>query len=99
MPPCVAGVVANHIVSGAGIRSGREIDVVENIDVTPTIARLLGVTFNTANGLNSDSGQLLVACGGSKPASALRFGLRAIPLKVMERRFEFEIGPPMLSDD
>jgi hypothetical protein len=41
---------ATFIVSGAGVRQGHEIDVVENIDVTPTIARLLGVNFNTADG-------------------------------------------------
>ncbi len=36
---------ATFIASGAGIRQGETIDVVENIDLAPTIARLLNVPF------------------------------------------------------
>jgi predicted AlkP superfamily pyrophosphatase or phosphodiesterase len=41
---------ATFIASGAGIRTGETIDVIENIDVAPTIARLLGVTLPSADG-------------------------------------------------
>lgn len=41
---------ATFIVSGAGVRSGLTIDTIENIDVSPTIARLLGVKLATADG-------------------------------------------------
>jgi len=41
---------ATCIVSGAQIHQGVTIDVVENIDVTPTIAHLLGIEFKTADG-------------------------------------------------
>jgi len=41
---------ATFIASGAGVREGVEIGVVENIDVAPTIAKLLGVSLPTANG-------------------------------------------------
>ncbi|MBS0202081.1 MAG: alkaline phosphatase family protein [Planctomycetes bacterium] len=36
---------ATFIASGSGIRPGVTIDVIENIDVSPTIAKLLGVEF------------------------------------------------------
>lgn len=41
---------ATFIASGAGIRTGQEIGVIENIDVAPTIAKLLGVTLKSADG-------------------------------------------------
>lgn len=41
---------ATFVASGAGIRKGVTIDAVENIDVSPTIARLLGVEFNMVDG-------------------------------------------------
>jgi predicted AlkP superfamily pyrophosphatase or phosphodiesterase len=41
---------ATFIANGAGIRRGEAIGVIENIDVTPTIARLLGVKFKSADG-------------------------------------------------
>jgi predicted AlkP superfamily pyrophosphatase or phosphodiesterase len=41
---------ATFIVSGAGVKPGTLIDVIENIDVCPTIAHLLGVDFKTADG-------------------------------------------------
>lgn len=41
---------ATLIASGTGIRQGVTIDVVENIDVTPTIAHLLGIPFTSADG-------------------------------------------------
>jgi hypothetical protein len=40
---------ATFIASGASIREGETIDVVENIDLSPTIAHLLQVDF-TADG-------------------------------------------------
>ena len=41
---------ATFIASGWGIRRGGKLEWIENIDVTPTIARLLGVAFGTADG-------------------------------------------------
>lgn len=41
---------ATFIVSGAGVRPGKPIAAIENIDVSPTIARLLGVDFKAADG-------------------------------------------------
>lgn len=41
---------ATFIASGAGVRRGQEIGLVENIDVAPTIAKLLGVTLKSADG-------------------------------------------------
>lgn len=41
---------ATFIASGAGIRQGATIDMVENIDISPTIAHLLGVDFKPVDG-------------------------------------------------
>ncbi|MBI1348922.1 sulfatase-like hydrolase/transferase [bacterium] len=41
---------ATFIASGAGIREGVVIDSVENIDLSPTIARLLGIDFPDVDG-------------------------------------------------
>ena len=41
---------ATFIISGAGIRKGETIESVENIDVSPTIAKLLGVEFKGVDG-------------------------------------------------
>lgn len=41
---------ATFIISGAGIRRGQTIESVENIDISPTIARLLGVDFSGVDG-------------------------------------------------
>lgn len=41
---------ATFIASGAGIRQAVTIEMVENIDVSPTIAHILGVDFKTADG-------------------------------------------------
>jgi predicted AlkP superfamily pyrophosphatase or phosphodiesterase len=38
------------IAQGAGIRRGVKLDRVRNLDVAPTIARLLGVALPTADG-------------------------------------------------
>lgn len=38
------------VLSGSGIRRGGKIDGIENIDVAPTIARLLGIEFPSADG-------------------------------------------------
>ena len=38
------------VMSGAGIAKGRRIDQVKNVDIAPTLARLLGVTLPTASG-------------------------------------------------
>jgi len=43
-------MLATFIASGAGIRSAEVLESVENIDLTPTIARLLNVDFPTADG-------------------------------------------------
>lgn len=41
---------ATFIAQGRGIQQGKKIDVVENIDVAPTIAKLLGVAFDGVDG-------------------------------------------------
>lgn len=41
---------ATFVASGAGIRHGETIDLVENIDLSPTIAHLLGVDFPGVDG-------------------------------------------------
>lgn len=41
---------ATFIISGAGIQQGKKIESVENIDVTPTIAKLLGVELGAVDG-------------------------------------------------
>lgn len=38
------------VISGAGVKSGVELDEVKNIDVTPTMAKLLGIPFPGADG-------------------------------------------------
>jgi len=38
------------VMSGAGVKSGVVIDEIKNIDVTPTMARLLGLSFPGADG-------------------------------------------------
>jgi predicted AlkP superfamily pyrophosphatase or phosphodiesterase len=38
------------VISGAGITSGKVIDDIQNIDITPTMARLLGIPFPDADG-------------------------------------------------
>lgn len=41
---------ATFIVAGAGVREGKKLAPIENIDVAPTIARLLGVELSSADG-------------------------------------------------
>ena len=41
---------ALFVASGAGIKAGKTLATVENIDVAPTIARLLGVSLENAAG-------------------------------------------------
>jgi predicted AlkP superfamily pyrophosphatase or phosphodiesterase len=41
---------ALFVASGRGIKSGKSLTVIENIDVAPTIARLLGVSLEHATG-------------------------------------------------
>ncbi len=41
---------ATFVVSGAGIRRGETLEAVENIDLSPTIARLLGIGFQGVDG-------------------------------------------------
>jgi arylsulfatase A-like enzyme len=38
------------VISGAGIASGKVIDAIQNVDITPTMARLLGIPFPNADG-------------------------------------------------
>ncbi len=42
---------ATFVACGAGIRRGEKIGVINNIDVTPTIAKLLGVSWNAVDGI------------------------------------------------
>jgi hypothetical protein len=54
---------ALFVASGACIKSGKRLATVENIDVAPTIARLLGVSLKDASGrvleeiLHTESGR------------------------------------------
>ena len=41
---------ALFVASGAGIRAGAKLDAVDNTDVAPTVARLLGVPPDRAAG-------------------------------------------------
>ncbi len=41
---------ATFVMAGAGVRPGTKLDMIENIDVAPTAARLLGVTFPNTDG-------------------------------------------------
>ncbi|HET6423852.1 MAG TPA: alkaline phosphatase family protein, partial [Planctomycetaceae bacterium] len=41
---------ATFIASGKGVRRGDRIGVINNIDLTPTIARIFGVKLDTADG-------------------------------------------------
>ena len=41
---------ALFVASGAGIRAGTRLESVENIDLAPTVARLLGVRLDQASG-------------------------------------------------
>ena len=41
---------ALFVASGAGIKASNTLATVENVDVAPTIARLLGVTLENASG-------------------------------------------------
>ena len=38
------------VISGAGVQKGKVLDEIKNIDVTPTIAKLLGIPFPNADG-------------------------------------------------
>ena len=38
------------VMSGAGIAKGRQLGQVKNVDIAPTLARLLGVSLPTASG-------------------------------------------------
>ena len=38
------------VMSGAGIAKGRHIGQVKNVDIAPTLSRLLGVALPTATG-------------------------------------------------
>ncbi len=46
---------ATCILSGAGIRSGSHLSTIENIDIAPTIARLLDVEYRISDGKPLDS--------------------------------------------
>ena len=41
---------ATFIASGCGIRKGANLGLIENRDVAPTIAALLGIAFDSADG-------------------------------------------------
>lgn len=45
-----ANLYGNLVISGAGIKAGGVIDEIKNVDVTPTMAKLLGVPFPGADG-------------------------------------------------
>lgn len=45
-----ANLYGCFVISGAGVKKGTEIGEVKNIDVTPTMAKLLGVPFPNADG-------------------------------------------------
>jgi predicted AlkP superfamily pyrophosphatase or phosphodiesterase len=41
---------ALFVASGSGIKSGKTLTTIENIDVAPTIARLLGISLENVSG-------------------------------------------------
>jgi predicted AlkP superfamily pyrophosphatase or phosphodiesterase len=41
---------AIFVAAGAGIKTGTKIQAIDNIDVAPTIARLLGISLRNATG-------------------------------------------------
>jgi hypothetical protein len=41
---------AIFVASGAGIKAGTRITAIENVDVAPTVARILGVPLENATG-------------------------------------------------
>ncbi|MBE2282692.1 MAG: alkaline phosphatase family protein [Prosthecobacter sp.] len=45
-----SNLYGNCVISGAGVKPGGEIDEMKNIDVTPTMAKLLGIPFPGADG-------------------------------------------------
>jgi predicted AlkP superfamily phosphohydrolase/phosphomutase len=45
-----ANLHGSFVISGAGVKQGAVIEDMKNIDVTPTMAKLLGVPFPGANG-------------------------------------------------
>lgn len=45
-----ANLYGNFVISGAGVKQGTVIDAMQNIDVTPTMAKLLGIPFPGADG-------------------------------------------------
>ena len=47
-PPCNS--VGGFVISGVGVQQGVVIDEMKNIDVTPTMAKLLGIPFPNADG-------------------------------------------------
>ena len=48
--PNPAYMHATFIAAGAGIKPGVKLDIIRNLDVAPTIARLLGVSFTNVEG-------------------------------------------------
>ncbi len=47
-------MLATFIANGPGIRKGDRIGVIENIDLAPTIAKMFGVKFDSADGKSVD---------------------------------------------
>jgi hypothetical protein len=41
---------AIFVAAGSGIKIGTKIPMIENVDVAPTIARLLGISLENAHG-------------------------------------------------
>jgi hypothetical protein len=41
---------ASFVISGAGVKKGVVLDKIANVDVAPTIARLLGVEMKNVDG-------------------------------------------------
>ena len=46
----VAGFATVFVAAGAGVKPGTRLGVIENVDVAPTVARLLGVALPDADG-------------------------------------------------
>jgi predicted AlkP superfamily pyrophosphatase or phosphodiesterase len=48
--PAPAYMHATFVAAGAGIKPGTQLDIIQNVDVAPTIARLMGLAMKNVDG-------------------------------------------------
>ena len=48
--PAPAYMHATFVAAGAGIKAGTQLDIIQNVDVAPTIARLMGLSMKDVDG-------------------------------------------------